>query len=460
MKESPIRDLDVPKRERPSEKAAHYQLACPACGCRFTDDGWMLECPRSHSASLLTTLYSSRTLVCDETQDGLYRYRCWLPAANLLAGAAIPVTYKSARLSSILRLPNLWITFSGYWPERGARLETATFKELEAYGVLSRIPQSGSEVLVVASAGNSAAAFARICSENGIRCLIVVPASGMKAMQFTRPLGPSVKIVSLSGNADYSDAIALGDAVSRREGFRREGGVRNVGRRDGLGAAMLSAVETIGALPDYYFQAISSGAGAIAAHVAAKRLTQNSRFSRTLPRLMLSQNLPFTPILDSWRRGRREFIRMERSRARALTRRILASVLSNQRPPYAIGGGLFDVLKESQGDLFGVRNNEVLRAMRLFEECEEIDLDPAAGVALAALMQAVRSNRIIPGSHVLLHITGGGFRKRAAERDLALTRANLEIPARELRTQAAVTKACNLFRAPAAAPRVRSGTNK
>jgi len=63
-----------------------------------------------------------------------------------------------------------------------------------------------------------------------------------------------------------------------------------------MATAMLNAVESIGRLPDYYFQAIGSGARAIAAHEGAKRLLEDLRFGRTLPRLMLSQNRPFTPI--------------------------------------------------------------------------------------------------------------------------------------------------------------------
>jgi cysteate synthase len=405
----------------------------------------MLECPGLHPPSLFSTVYSSQRLVCDEKEEGIYRYRCWLPVSNQLAGAGRPLTYKSERLSSVLGLPNLWITFSGYWPERGATLETATFKELEAYGVLSRIRMCGSQVLVVASAGNTAAAFARVCSENDIRCLIVVPASGMRNMQLARRLGSSVKIVSLTANADYSDAIAFAYAISHREGFLWEGGAQNVGRRDGAGTAMLNAVEAIGALPDYYFQAIGSGVGAIAAHEAAKRLVHDSRLNRTLPRLMLSQNLPFAPVFDSWRRGRRELIEIDRGGARVCTREIVATVLSNQRPPYTVGGGIFDALRESRGDMFAVGNDDVRRSMRLFEGCEDIDIDPAAGVALAALSETVRTNQINPAATVLLHITGGGYCKRASRRKLMTALPNLEIPLRELCTEAAVTNACDLF---------------
>ncbi len=423
----------------------HYQLICPACGLVFDDDGFRLACPRPHSPALLTTRYRSRMLECNRRATGMDRYQCWLPGTNRLAHAAQTVTYQSQHLSATLRLRNLWITFSGYWPERGATLETATFKELEVSGVLSRIPRYGFRALVVASAGNTAAAFARSCSENDIPCLILLPASGMATLCFAHRLRPCVKILCLTGGAAYSDAITLAERISQEDGFVGEGGVKNVGRRDGMATAMLNAVETIGRLPDYYVQAIGSGAGAIAAHEAAKRLVEDSRFGRTLPRLMLSQNAPFTPIYDAWRLGRRELVETDPDAARALTKKIVARVLSNQRPPYSIIGGVFDVLRESRGDMFAVDNDEAFEAMDLFERCEGIDIEPAAGVALAALRRALQSGQIGAEATVLLHITGGGVGKRASERTLFSAPPDLEISLEELGAGGALERACGLF---------------
>lgn len=422
-----------------------YKLLCPACDFQFEDDGFALDCPRPHAPALLTTRYASRTLECDPRFTGMYRYQCWLPDANRLASAAASVTYQSLRLSKALGLPNLWIAFSGYWPERGALLETATFKELEVCGVLSRIPARNSRVLVIASAGNTAAAFARSCSENHLPCLLVIPQSGLPAMRFAARLKPCVKIISLTGDAGYSDAIAFAERVAREDGFVHEGGVKNIGRRDGLATAMLQAVEAIGKLPEYYVQAVGSGAGAIAAHEAAKRLVEDGRFGSVLPRLMLAQNAPFAPIHASWLAGGRKLVELDPAAARVLAQGIVAKVLSNRLPPYCAAGGLFDVLCESQGDVLAVQNEEIIRALTLFEKCEGIDIDPAAGVALAALAKAARSGQIRSQATILLHITGGGARKRAAEQTLLQAPPDLEISLRELSDVAPLEKGRRLF---------------
>jgi cysteate synthase len=212
-----------------------------------------------------------------------------------------------------------------------------------------------------------------------------------------------------------------------------------------MATAMLNAVEAIGRLPDCYFQAIGSGAGAIAAHEAAKRLVDDARFGATVPRLMLSQNAPFTPIHDAWKKGRRDIAELDIDQARTLTGHIVATVLSNSRPPYATRGGVFDVLSESQGDMFAIANDEAEQAMRLFEKSEGIDIDPAAGVALASLIRSARSAQIPRDATVLLHITGGGARRRALDKNLCVASPNVEISLAELATGAAPEKARRLF---------------
>jgi cysteate synthase len=58
--------------------------------------------------------------------------------------------------------------------------------------------------------------------------------------------------------------------------------------------------------------------------------------------------------------------------------------------------------------MYGVTNREVFESMELFSNLEGIDIVPASGVAVAALVQAVRSGAIRKEDLVLLNITGGG----------------------------------------------------
>jgi cysteate synthase len=405
----------------------------------------VLRCREPHEPALLLAEYEEPMFRPDPDVDGIFKYRDWLPASRVLPKAGGTVVYHSKALNRMAGLSNLWLAFNGYWPERGATLETTTFKELEAWAVLGRLPERTDQVMVIASAGNTAAAFARACSTTQVPCLIVVPEVGLGSMEFGEPLDPCVKIVSLVGFTDYADAIALANRVATLDGFFPEGGVANVARRAGLGTTMLAAVDTIGRLPDYYFQAVGSGAGGIAVHEAARLLLRDGRFGDRYPRLMLSQNLPFVPLYSSWTAGRRELVTIDPDDGRRQIRQIAAHVLSNRQPPYSVRGGVYDVLTESGGDMLAADNLETLPRLQLFEEVEGIDIDPASAVAFTTLLKAARSGLLEHDALVLLNVTGGGRHRRHRDRQLIPARPALQLDQQEIYLDGTPGKVANLF---------------
>jgi cysteate synthase len=178
-----------------------------------------------------------------------------------------------------------------------------------------------------------------------------------------------------------------------------------------MGTTMLSATTHIGEIPDYYFQAIGSGTGAIAAWEANIRLNADGRFGNKLMKLMVSQNHPFIPIMNAWNANSRDMLPFDDETARKEVEIIDAKVLSNRKPPYPPVGGLFDALTETKGEVLSATNEEAGKAADLFIELEGNDIHPAASVALATLIQAVNDGKIEPEAIVMLNITGGGEEK-------------------------------------------------
>ena len=218
---------------------------------------------------------------------------------------------------------------------------------------------------------------------------------------------------SLRKNAgDYFDAIHLSNLAVELEGFFPEGGAKNVARRDGMGTTVLSAVTTIGKIPDYYFQAVGSGTGAIAAWEANLRFLEDGRYGSNKMKLMLSQNTPFLPIKDAWDQHSPNMLPIDDELAREKqVDEINAKVLSNRKPPYALIGGLYDALSDAGGSVIGITNKEAEKAAELFLQCEGNDIEPAAAVAVASLLKAVDEKMIDPQSVIMLNVTGGGIEK-------------------------------------------------
>ena len=387
-----------------------YILKSRSCGKAFEDTDWELESPYGDGPALIYTEYDKKQLEVGDDSMGLYKFADWLPVCKMLVGSAANVTYKSEGLAKKLGLENLYITFNGFWPERGARMTTGSFKECEAYAICARKNNRLDKIMVVASAGNTARAFAHVCSKNKIPLLLCIPVENMDALWSEEPIDRNyVKVVCTEKGSDYFDAIALSNVACEMDCFYPEGGAKNVARRDGMGTAVLSAVTTIGRIPDFYFQAVGSGTGAIAAWEANMRFIEDGRFGTHKMKLMLSQNLPFVPMYKAWHADSRELPKEPEDEARKNAISIEAKVLSNRKPPYGIKGGLYDCMKDAGGNFYAVSNDEARKAAAIFEELEGIDIEMAAAVAVGSLIQAVEKKEVGKDDVIMLNITGGGI---------------------------------------------------
>ena len=393
-------------------KPTEYQIKSVATGNICGDSGWLLDFKGEEKPSLIRALYKKKQLEVKEDHDGLYCYADWLPIKRLLKCDAKPITYKSEALAEKLGLKNLYITFNGYFPERGATMRTCSFKETEAYSICARLSEEKKDdVIVVSSAGNTARAFAQVCSDNNIKLLLTIPEDNLDALWFEKPLNPCVKVLATKSGSDYFDAINLGNIVCELDGFFAEGGAKNIARRDGMATTMLSATTFIGRIPDYYFQAVGSGTGAIAAWEANLRFLEDGRYGNHKAKIYVSQNRPFVPMYDAWKADSREMLPYDNDQARHDANYVIAKVLTNRKPPYSIAGGLYDAMKDTNGDFFAVTNEEAEKAGKLFEELEGIDINPAAAVATASLIQAIENNQVERDAVIMLNITGGGEKR-------------------------------------------------
>ncbi|MDW7731062.1 MAG: cysteate synthase [Methanolobus sp.] len=376
-----------------------YIVRCLNCG--EVHDPHSLNCKNGDDA-LLRTAYSSKQLHPADL-PGIWRYYEWLPVQGMIEeGSGRTITYKSEGFAAEYGFEDLWIAFNGYWPEKDARMMTCTFKDLESFPTMQRLREMNeNKIMVVASAGNTARAFAHACTITGQPLLLVVPRDSAHRLWTTHEQNPSVCLVTVEG--DYFDAISIAGKIAARDGFVNEGGAKNVARRDGMATVMLDAALTMNSLPHHYFQAVGSGTGGISAWEASMRLIEDGRFGSELPILHLGQNLPCAPLYSLWNDTDEV--------AASCPGGMYDDVLFNRKPPFVIKGGVKDALEATGGIMYAVSNDEASDSQSLFEKTEGIDINPAAAVAVAALVQAVEKGNVWPEDRIVLNITGGGQKR-------------------------------------------------
>ncbi|MBC7085788.1 MAG: cysteate synthase [Methanomethylovorans sp.] len=380
-----------------------YSVRCALCG--EIQDQMSLRCSKEHDA-LLRTSYENPQIIL-RNLPGIWKFYDWLPVKGIIKeGTGKTITYKSEAFAKEFCLSHLYIAFNGYWPEKNASMMTCTFKDLEAFPTVQRLHEKQDKnIMVVASAGNTARAFAHVCCITGQPLLLLVPQDSAHRIWTLHEDTSCVCLITVKG--DYYNAIELASNVASREGFVSEGGAKNVARRDGMGTVMLDAALTIKALPMHYFQAVGSGTGGISAWEASMRLVQDGRFGKVLPRLHLAQNIPCAPLVRMWVAADVSPDVMEVN----CPKDMYDDVLFNRKPPYSVIGGVRDALKATEGRMYGIDNTSAAHAQHLFEETEGIDINPAAAIAVAALIKSLEIGAIDPNDTIVLNITGGGIKR-------------------------------------------------
>ena len=389
-----------------------FELRCVGCGKRYTP-------PRLHCDDcngLLRAEYA-QTQFSPKEGNGIFTFLDWLPPTTGCSTPVGPTVYRSEGLAERLGLSNLAIAFNGYAPEVGATNPTGSFKDFEAAPTLLYFQEHGIDSLILASAGNTARAFAHAATALDFRVVLVVPERALERLWLPIRASEAVRLVVIEGSEDYALAIQTAARLSKAHGIEPEGGARNVARRDGMGTSLLEYARTERRLPDHYVQAIGSGTGGIAAWEAAGRLL-SSGIGDALPHLHLAQNAPFTPIHGAWSGRSDDLHAADEETQIDQIAQIDALVLANRTPPYAVPGGVRDALDASDGFTYAATNDEARAASRLFEACEGLPIGAAPAVAVAALLQAVEKQVIAPDDGVLLHVTGNN--ERLIQRDHTL----------------------------------------
>ncbi len=382
------------------ENRAKLTLVCMGCGREYAP-------PRLHCEDcdgLLRSRYVTTSFSPDD-EPGLFAFHPWLPPRETCDLPLGTVIRPSEGLAASLGLTRLAIAFSGYAPEIAAMNPTGSFKDFEAAPTLLYFREHGIRSLVLASAGNTARAFAYAAVQLDCHVILVVPEVALDRLWIPCRPTEAVRLVVLEGCDDYAEAIRLAGRVTQVLGVPNEGGARNVARRDGMSTAVLEYARFMDAIPDHYVQAIGSGTGGISAWEASLRLV-DAGVGDAPPVLHLAQNAPFTPIHHAWSTGTPIDPKHDVDEQLRQIAQIDAPVLANRTPPYAVPGGVRDALDATSGHTYAVTNGEARAAADDFQALEGFAIGPASAVAVGALRQAVAGGHIAPSDRVLLHITG------------------------------------------------------
>ncbi len=372
--------------QRPTE------IVCRSCGWQ-RQAGFWTHCP--HDGQLLAPDYAvgANDPVLEDVEFGL-RFRSMMPLRDSRS-----CREPQALLSPLINARGFGqkTGMSALWFKDETCLPTATTKARMAAVSLAYLLECGVERFVVASTANSTNAMTRLIAFYP-ELELTAFAGREFADRHTLPQLPNVRLVVVDG--DFVSAERAAKKYAEEQNATWEGGFFNPARRVGLATAYVEACAQLGRVPDWYFQAISSGMGLVAAGEFAA-CQRDAGSESTIPRLVAVQQESCAPMVQAFREGCEQIQSHHRiGNPRGIAHAILRG------DPTASYPYVREHVVASGGDIVSVTELQILAAQAELLRRYGIHAGASAAAALAAALQFGATGRIAPDDVVLVNVSG------------------------------------------------------
>ena len=266
---------------------------------------------------------------------------------------------------------------------------TCSFKDRGMTMAVTKAHERGAKAVICASTGNTSAAAAAYAARAGMKCIVLLPNGKIALGKLAQALMYGATTISIEGNFDEALRIVreLGDT-----GQIEVVNSINPTRIEGQKTAAFEIVDQLGRAPDFHFLPVGN-AGNITAYWKGYKEYQAAGVSSQLPRMFGFQAAGAAPIVDG-------HIVAEPN--------TVATAIRIGNP--ASWQGANDAVKESNGHIGKVTDEEILAAYMLVARTEGVFVEPACAAPLAGLIKCVKAGLIPMGSVITATMTGHGLK--------------------------------------------------
>lgn len=314
-------------------------------------------------------------------------YRAYLPVSE-----QTPVVSLNEGNTPLVRVDNfvralggefeLWLKYEGVNP-------TCSFKDRGMTLAVSKAKERGAKVVICASTGNTSAAAAAYAARAGMKCVVLLPHGSIALGKLAQALMYGAMTIAIEGSFDQALALV------RKLGESGEVEVVNSinpARIEGQKTAAFEICDQLGRAPDFHFLPVGN-AGNITAYWKGYQEYFKAGKIDQLPRMFGFQAAGAAPIVDG---------------AIVEHPQTVATAIKIGNP--ASWTQANDALKESNGFIDKVTDEEILAAYKSVARADGIFVEPASASCLAGLIRCAQAGRIPPGSVITATMTGHGLK--------------------------------------------------
>lgn len=333
------------------------------------------------------------------------KYRSFLPVTEETPVVTLyegnTILLPATRLSEKLRI-SIHLKFEGQHP-------TGSFKDRGMTVAVSKAVEDGSRAVMCASTGNTSASAAAYAARAGIKCAVLVPDGYVAMGKLAQALIYGADVIAVKGNFDA--ALQLVRKITQEHPLTLVNSL-NPYRIEGQKTGAFEVCDQLGFVPDFLALPVGN-AGNITAYWKGFQEYAAAGIVEKTPKMLGFQAAGAAPIVKG------EIVPEPKTVATAIR---IGNPASWQN---ALGA-----LRESQGRIAAVTDEEIIAAYRLVARTEGLFVEPASAAALAGVIKLASEGFFPLSSQVVCIMTGHGLK----DPDTTLKTCRLQptvVPARE-----------------------------
>jgi threonine synthase len=267
---------------------------------------------------------------------------------------------------------------------------TSSFKDRGMTVAITRAKQIGARATICASTGNTSASAAAYSARANLPVFVVVPEKNVATGKIVQAVAYGARIIRIKGNFD--DALKLVRKISDDFGLFIVNSI-NPWRIEGQKTAAFEVCDALGFAPDYHFLPVGNAGNIYAYWLGYKQYKAIGRINET-PKMFGFQAEGAAPIVRGYPIENPETI---------------ASAIRIGNPANWEKAEL--AVKESDGLIDMVSDEEIISVYRFMGEKEGIFCEPAPCAGIAGLIKMVKNKRIkMKDIVVVCTLTGHGLK--------------------------------------------------
>src|SRR4051812_21617449 len=266
---------------------------------------------------------------------------------------------------------------------------TCSFKDRGMTMAISKAKERGASAVICASTGNTSAAAAAYAAQAKMRCIVLLPNGKIALGKLAQALMYGATTIAIEGNFD--EALRIVRELGETGKVEVVNSINPV-RIEGQKTAAFEICDQLGRAPDFHFLPVGN-AGNITAYWKGYKEYHAAEKADTLPRMFGFQAAGAAPIVEGHPIAEPHTI---------------ATAIRIGNP--ASWQGATNALKESNGHIDKVTDEEILAAYKLIARTDGIFVEPASAAALAGLIKCVKAGKIPEGSVITATMTGHGLK--------------------------------------------------